>query len=255
MRKEPKYYRNKWMEFTFAFHKPAIVLHCGETDDPRMMLHISLTILIPLIGIWFTGLSWWSLIWIPFFCITWGNLFIHLPIKYVSVTKEDDEGKPYGFYFYSESKIADSLTICNGKRGKSIAMPWQWDWIRTSKLKKDGTWEHETPGNYKDWYGEKQWEHLLFKEIHPYVYVCNNGEVQNVDAAISVEEREWRWIWFKFLPFPRLIRRSISVNFSNEVGESAGGYKGGTLGCGYDLRPDEEPWEALARMERECKFR
>lgn len=31
-------------------------------------------------------------------------------------------------------------------------------------------------------------------------------------------------------------------------------WKGGTIGCGYALRPNESPYECLKRMEQERKF-
>jgi hypothetical protein len=44
------------------------------------------------------------------------------------------------------------------------------------------------------------------------------------------------------------------VVFSAEVGERSGSWKGGCIGCGYDLLPDELPEECLRRMERDRKF-
>ena len=46
----------------------------------------------------------------------------------------------------------------------------------------------------------------------------------------------------------------MSVNFSDEVGERSGSWKGGTLGCGYDLLKNETMEQCLRRMEKERKF-
>jgi hypothetical protein len=59
---------------------------------------------------------------------------------------------------------------------------------------------------------------------------------------------------FRWLPFPRRIYQGISVEFDGEVGERTGSWKGGTIGCGYELRPNESPYACLERMMRERKF-
>jgi hypothetical protein len=69
-----------------------------------------------------------------------------------------------------------------------------------------------------------------------------------------VEEREWRPRWFKWTSLFARKRKTINVDFNDEVGERTGSWKGGTLGCGYDLLPNETPLECLRRMERERKF-
>jgi hypothetical protein len=107
--------------------------------------------------------------------------------------------------------------------------------------------------------------------------VLNNGTIQQRFATVCVEEREWRWRWFQWLPFPRLKRKTLDVEFSyggpiyreilfekighplkhkqtGEVGERTGDWKGGTLGCGYTMEKGETPLETLRRMERERKF-
>jgi hypothetical protein len=69
-----------------------------------------------------------------------------------------------------------------------------------------------------------------------------------------VEEREWRPRWFKWTSLFSKVKRTIDINFNDEVGERTGSWKGGTLGCGYDLLPDETPLECLRRMEKEREF-
>lgn len=46
----------------------------------------------------------------------------------------------------------------------------------------------------------------------------------------------------------------IDIEFSDEVGERTGSWKGGVLGCGFDMLPGERPVDALRRMELERKF-
>jgi hypothetical protein len=49
-------------------------------------------------------------------------------------------------------------------------------------------------------------------------------------------------------------QKTISIDFDREVGERKGSWKGGTLGCGYELLPNENPLECLRRMEKDRKF-
>lgn len=129
-------------------------------------------------------------------------------------------GPRYGFYFF-----ADSLVICYGKdRRKHIDMPWAWS--------------------------HKKHEVLSAPEKHPYRYVLARGEVQEREATIKVERRTWvRW----WVPW-RMVSTYIDVEFSGEVGERSGSWKGGCIGCSYEMHDGETPVETLRRMERERKF-
>jgi hypothetical protein len=99
------------------------------------------------------------------------------------------------------------------------------------------------------------WRHkehriLSEKETHPYRYVLRSGEVQERTATINAEQRTWVRPW---LPW-KLVRKSINIEFSDEVGERSGSWKGGTVGCSYEMNPGETPLDALRRMEKERKF-
>lgn len=135
-------------------------------------------------------------------------------------------GPRYGFYFFE-----DHLVLLWGKskgtRGdpsKFIDMPW--------------SWRHR--------------EHKVLSEPekHPYRYQLRSGEVQERTATIQVETRLWTRPW---LPWRKFVR-AIDIEFSDEVGERTGSWKGGTTGCGYHMLPGETPVECLRRMERERKF-
>lgn len=143
------------------------------------------------------------------------------------VPKDDGQcsGPTYGFAFHN-----DMLWIYTGKstgrKGAWITfqMPWAWRFQ----------------------------EHVILTEpeTHPYRYVLRSGKVQERTATIKSETRRWTRPWL-----PRvMLRKTIDVEFSDEVGERSGSWKGGTIGCGYDMLPDESPAEALRRMEQERKF-
>ena len=134
-----------------------------------------------------------------------------------------------------------------GEKSKSVYMPWSWEHVRFEVMFPDGSMR-DASGTH----GDTSDGRLV--EIHPYRYVLKSGEIQNRQATVYVEEREWRWQWFKWLPYPRMISRCISVEFDGEVGEGAGSWKGGTIGCGYEMLPNETMGETLKRMESERKF-
>ena len=121
---------------------------------------------------------------------------------------------------------------------------------------KDGTWEHETKDNRKSFYKD-EWKEKRWSETHPYKYTLNSGEVQERLATIEVKQMEWRPRWFKWTSLFQMVRTSIDIEFSDEVGERTGSWKGGTIGCSYAfiLFPYESPYECLKRMEKERKFK
>jgi len=135
-------------------------------------------------------------------------------------------GPRFGFQFYS-----DLLWIRWGKdkgqRGdphKAFYMPWSW----------------------------KHREHKILTEpeSHPYTYTLRSGKVQNRVATIKAESRRWTRFW---LPY-KMVHQSIDIEFNDEVGERSGSWKGGCIGCSYDMLPGEAPLDTLRRMERERKF-
>lgn len=156
-----------------------------------------------------------------------GKLAFSFPWSKVVPDEYQCSGPRYGFHFYE-----DLFWLNYGKstgRPKddphlTIYMPWAW----------------------------KHREHKILSEpeTHPYTYTLRSGEVQERTATIKVEQRRWTRWW---LPF-RQVRKYIDIDFSDEVGERSGSWKGGCTGCSYDMRPGETPLQALRRMETERKF-
>lgn len=96
----------------------------------------------------------------------------------------------------------------------------------------------------------KKLEASVSKEFD-YQYKLKRGEVQKRKASVFVTRMTHHRKW---LPFLKRVVTSISVNFNDEVGERSGSWKGGVLGCGYDLLPNETPEQCLRRMESERVF-
>lgn len=134
---------------------------------------------------------------------------------------------------------------------------WTWnipfitkDWVRTSILLKDDTWEHEVKGSRKEFYND-DWKQKQKSWTYDYTDKYD-GEI--IPTTIYVEEREWRPKWLKWTKLFADVNRTIDVHFSKECGKRKGGWKGGTLGCDYTLLPNEQPIDCLKRMEKERDF-
>lgn len=166
----------------------------------------------------------------------------------------DYEGRQYGFSFVDKSiflywgygsgfNMGPEGGVC-----KIIYMPWDYGSCVESKLiAKNGKWI-DSIGWDLDYL-------VIKKESFPYKYTLKSGEVQNRTATVSVTRRVWYWRLFKYLKIgPKIDSTTLDVSFDDEVGEGAGSWKGGTIGCSYQMLKGETPEQTLRRMERERKF-
>ena len=95
---------------------------------------------------------------------------------------------------------------------------------------------------------------LLKKETYPYTYTLRSGEQQQVNATIVKHRRiKGRNLLHK-IGWPKTTEYEIDITFDGEVGEEAGSWKGGCIGCGWEMLPAERPIDTLRRMEKERKF-
>ena len=121
--------------------------------------------------------------------------------------------------------------------------------VRHEVLRPDGSWVPFVGS----WERDKEPDGKLVSEF-PYRYMLGSGEVQNRTAKVYTERRVRRQHWLKWTSRFDRTRYAIDVQFSDEVGEGTGSWKGGCVGCGYELHPGETPELCLRRMERERKF-
>lgn len=131
-----------------------------------------------------------------------------------------------------------------GKWSKHFDWPWSWHTLAYEKqLPVDGEWvdvlSEQKPG----------------EQIHSYTYVLRSGEVQKRLATVSKRRHIITYNWLRWTRLFSWVKESIDVEFDGEVGERSGSWKGGTIGCGYELRKGETMLDALRRMEREREFR
>lgn len=84
-----------------------------------------------------------------------------------------------------------------------------------------------------------------------FLFAENDGDLRV--AQCRIEEREWRYgphkgLWRWLLAWkPNMVCRSLTIEYSDEVGRRKGSWKGGTIGTGIDMLKDETPYEAFRR--------
>ncbi len=166
--------------------------------------------------------------------------FIPLGISKGPYTVGDEPG--WGFSICREF----GLILSWGHRRKAFDWAFRWEVVSREYEAADGAWRD----NRKEW----DWREKAKLEAHPYTYTLENGTVQSVTAEIRQERTVRGRRYLRRLGWPTLKTRSIDVHFSGEVGERAGSWKGGCIGCGYTMRDGETPFDTLRRMERERKF-
>jgi len=149
----------------------------------------------------------------------------------------------WGVYYHERSVV-----LCWGPKTKFIHMPWEMVHIKCEVLRPDGTWAKEVNSWDK---GEPDGREV---QVHDYIYTLRSGEVQHRKATCHVERREWRQKWLRWTRLFAKIRTYLEIQFDGEVGERTGSWKGGCIGCGYDMRRGESMESCLRRMEAERKF-
>jgi len=224
MKNEKWIYKGKWIIFYFAKNFDVSFEICGYFDN-RSRINLDL-----------------------FFF----NLTIILPFR----NKWTDEciAPKWGIAIHN-----NTFWIYKGGKGNMNGGNkwWTWnipfitkDWIKTSILLKDDTWEHEVKGSRKDFYNDN-WKQKQKSWSYDYTDKYD-GEI--IPTTIYVEEREWRPKWLKWTKLFADVNRTIDVHFSKECGKRKNSWKGGTIGCRYTLLPNEKPIDCLKRMEKERNF-
>jgi hypothetical protein len=175
------------------------------------------------------------------------SIYLRLPFLRRFAREPDELMETWGV---SYSPFDGAVWLRWGRRYRIVTMPWR-DRVHIAHdvMRPDGSWVPYVGSWERD--KEPDGRHT---ETYPYRYLLRSGEVQQRTATIYVERREWRLRWLRWTRVGRDVQHYIDVAFSDEVGEGTGSWKGGTVGCSYDLRPGETPVECLRRMENERRF-
>jgi hypothetical protein len=162
-----------------------------------------------------------------------------------------DNTRRYGITFFERS------VHLHWGETKVYWLPWDWEIVRHDLLYPNGDvyWHNKFP---RIRLGEKSnsysWHQILDGGESPYpksdaetelvkyvdlVHHTKSGKKQVARIRLAGEEREWRYRWFKWLPWPRKISRVVDCWSDAELGERAGSWKGGMLGWSVEWREDE----------------
>ena len=181
------------------------------------------------------------------YCLNFFGFLIALPFLDRWHREPHEMMESWGFYYDYHNA---SFVLCRGNKTKFIHMPWQYDHLDNKHMVQleDGTWEpHRSswdPGGQDN----------RFIQEFEYKYVLKNNVTQLRLAKVYVSRREWRRKCLWYVPWFAMKRQSLNVEFSDEVGERTGSWKGGCIGCGIDMKKGETAEQALRRMERERIF-
>lgn len=235
----------------FSFYKKRdfsgfkILFESNGYFDPRPQVQTNLTtlllIILPFISFWFITFS------IVLLFYGWGSIYLRLPID--TGNNETAESKTYGLMFYNVNGNFPTEFWVRGFPKLSFDFPWSYKFLKREVLTKGG-WITEDKKNKMDFWNKDLWKDKIVYENHPYKYVLKSGKVQEVEALIHRVNFYWkRWfgIQIKRIDY-------IEVEFSSEVGERSGSWKGGCISCSYEQKLSETPYETLKRMELERKF-
>ena len=182
------------------------------------------------------------------------TLYIPTPSFGVKAAQSSKEERNYGFYLYPNLNNWEATVFQFYNKSLNIEMPWTYKWKRTELL----DWDMKTvckeeagERDWHKWYNEKEAWVKDNAKTYDYTYVLKNGTVQNRKATCLIERRTWTVRW---APWIKKVHTTLDVKFDDEVGERTGSWKGGTIGCSYDMLPNETPEQTLRRMEKEREF-
>lgn len=184
------------------------------------------------------------------------NVYIRTPSFGVKTGGYDSKTVQWGFYLYPNLHDWQDSCFFFGRKDWRWYMPWTYAWESTEHLDQDLKTvivkEEKSNRNWDKYYEESEKYKKNYARTYDYTYNLKNGEVQQRKASVTIERRTWH---MRGWPWKKKIITSIHVAFDDEVGECTGSWKGGTIGCGYNLLPNETPEQCLRRMERERKFK
>jgi len=185
-------------------------------------------------------------------CFIWGKLHVYLPFR--TSLGEGCNLPQYGiaihndtFWIHTGGKFDKSIGQCTGN---DQCITWDlpfFSWVFEGHWIKDksGTWTLVKNDSYLFR------EESAYSETHPYVYTLNSGVIQNRMATCTIERRKWHRKWFPWLTQQIDV---IDIEFNEEVGERSGSWKGGTIGCSFEMKPDDTIKTALQRMQDTREF-
>lgn len=189
------------------------------------------------------------------------QVFFRLPhwriLHRITRGPNDMERRSYGFAWRFGHDWQGDFHWQWGKRSGIARMPWGWNKrkgdYRREYLAMDGEW-HSRDVFPHEWRTDEAVGPQPCRISKPFPYLTFYGEFQGDITATAHMERTHMVYRVFGIPAKRVTKYSIDVEFDKEVGSERGSWKGGTVGCGYDMRPGETIEQTLSRMRRERSF-
>lgn len=178
---------------------------------------------------------WFSL------CLGFLALGISLPWPWVVPDDYKCQGPTFGFVF-----IDREVLFYWNRDFYGVNMPWAWENERHLILNPDQSIYCNSKELEKPWAPPD-----CVKKTFRYTYKLRNGEIQNRNATVFAERREYKLKGLQWLPWPLKRYTIMSIDFDGEVGEGTGSWKGGITGHSCDIKPNESLLECLRRYEKE----
>lgn len=235
---------SNWFDYYNGINSSLFLEKYGYYDD-NPILHTSVTqllmiVLMPVLCCY----SFLFLLLMPLCFFGYGKLFVRLPINTNGLAVDAPR---WGVDFHNDTFW---LYV-----GKSKVITWDlpfftFEWIRTSVLLNDETWEHDTKSHKKNLYDDF-WEDK--KKYYIYSFTdYYDGEV--IPVKFFVLEREHRPKWLNWTTIFSKKTRMIEIDFSKPVGkDKKDNWKGGLVGCSYEMKQNENPMDCIIRFEKEYK--
>jgi hypothetical protein len=227
--------RNKWVEFYLPSDYKHWCFHVGLPSDsvetyPRDNYRIRLTI-----GFWklFLAVYLWK-------------------VKPFKGAYNLDNYRTYGITFFERG------VHVHWNKTKVYDLPWAWDIVRHDLLLPSGDvyWRNKFPDynlgvkirDSKYWYEiQGTPEESKVSEYCDIVHHTKDGRRQVARIRLNGDEREWRWKWFRWLPWPNKKQRVVDCNSNVELGKKAGSWKGGLMGWSCEWKKGESMKSAFYR--------
>lgn len=207
------------------------------------------------------------------------TITIYLPI--LSKKTEDEIGcEPYqyGIFTYSTDnytllKIFNSIFIQYGLICKILYMPWDYTFIyraiQSCKSKKWYIIDYKLDKFLNKYSNKNKYFNntidVVILDTYQYLekypdefYRTYNYRFEKLNQESKCKyyvcEYCWRPKWLKWNDKFSLKKRTIEVEFENEMGPRVGTWKGGVLSCSFTMKENETPEECIKRMEKEYNF-
>jgi hypothetical protein len=189
------------------------------------------------------------------------EVFFRLPhwriLHHLTRGPNDMERRGYGFSWRWGQDWQGDIHWQWGKRSGIRSMPWGWNKqkgdYRSEYLAIDGQWYSRDVFPH-EWVPDEDRGPAPAKVSEPYPYLTNRGKFQGDITATAHMERTHMIYRVFGIAAKRVTKHSISVSFDKEVGSERGSWKGGAVGCSYDMKPGETISETIHRMRRERSF-